>query len=239
MLFPSVRSSQTQTWHTTWKEVVIRPVDQGTRSIADEHSDCKDVQLSGGLASLSVTSTNCQESTISSIPQVNPFKNGYASQDHQSSTLTTFFRKEKKENVACASETNTKQASKGSYNVCQQATSNPKAQKASLATDTTCIRISSLCLALKDADCRGKVEECLGHLTDQDRQLGVYLIGQHSLTTGPETMTLQDILSQGMSLYLGHAPRIPLSTLKFRLELAATLSSTALQLQTTPWLDSS
>ena len=84
--------------------------------------------------------------------------------------------------VAWAREIDNEQDSKSSYNFYQQAVSNPKVQKDSLRTNATHIRISSLCLALKDADCKGKVEECLGHLTDQDRQLGVWIVGQHSLS---------------------------------------------------------
>ena len=239
VLFPSVGSSQTQSLHTIWKETVIRPVNEGTRCITDEHLDCKEVHLSGRLASLAVTGTNCQVTMVSSTAHVNTFESSSACQDHQSSALTTFLRKGKVKRVAWSKKIDNEQESKSSYNFCQQAVSNPEVQKTSLPTDTTHIRISSLCLALKDADCKGKVEECLGHLTDQDRQLGVWIVRQHSLLAGPETMTLREILSQGMSPYPGDAPRAPLSTLKSRLELAATLSSTALQLQNTPWLDSS
>ena len=239
VLFPSVGSSQTQSSHTIWKETVIRPVDEGSRCMRDEHLDCEDVQSSGRLASLAVTGTNCQVTLVSSTAQVNTFESPYACQDHQSSALTTLLRKVKAKRVTWAKEIDNEQESKSSYNFNQQAVSNPGVQKTNLTPDTKQIRISSLCLALKDAECKGKAEECLGHLTDQDRQLGVWIVGQHSLSAGPETMTLQEVLSQGMSPYPGDALRAPLSTLKSRLELAATLSSTALQLQNTPWLDRS
>ena len=238
VLFPSVASSQTQSLNTIWKETVIRPVDEGVRCVTDERLAYKDVQLSGRLASLAVTSTNCQVAMVSSTTRVNIFEGPDTCQDHQPSALTTFLRKGKVKRVAWAKEVDNEQETKSSYNFYQQAVSNPKVQKTSLTTDTTHIRISSLCHALKDANCKGKVEECLGHLTDQDRQLGVWIVGQHSLSAGPETMTLREILSRGMSPYPGDGPRAPLSTLKSRLELAATLSSTALQLQNTPWLDS-
>ena len=132
----------------------------------DEHLDCEDVQSSGRLASLAVTGTNCQVTLVSSTAQVNTFESPYACQDHQSSALTTLLRKVKAKRVTWAKEIDNEQESKSSYNFNQQAVSNPGVQKTNLTPDTKQIRISSLCLALKDAECKGKAEECLGHLTE-------------------------------------------------------------------------
>ena len=67
----------------------------------------------------------------------------------------------------------------------------------------------------------------------------VHVTGQHSPSTALETVTLQDVLTQEMAPSLGECPEDPPSTPKFRLKLAAILASTALQLQTTPWLNNS
>ena len=239
VLFPSTNeSSSTRSLQPTWNETLIRPLADDIWPDADKHINSVGTKISRGLGSVTVTDTTCQVDLFSSALHLGSNGTSTASQVHSPSALVTPIRKEKKK-VTWVSKAKTKLEPESSGHVLGQTISNPGLHKASLTSDTTIISISNLCHALKDVHYKGEVEKCLGHLTGDGRPLGVYVIGQHSPSTGLKTITLRDILAQKMGPYLVDAPEVPLSTPKFRLNLATTLASTALQLQTTPWLNSS
>ena len=204
----------------------------------DKHLNSVDTRASRSLASVTVTDASSRVDVCSSTLHLGSNGTSTASQAHFPSTLATLLRKEKKKVTwASRAELNLKPESSGHAGA--QTIPNPSLHEASLRTDTTIISISNLCHALNDAQYKGEVEKCLGHLTGDGSPLGVYVIGQRSPSTALKTVTLRDILTREMSPYLVDAPEVPLLTPKFRLKLATTLASTALQLQTTPWLNSS
>ncbi len=238
VLFPSANeSSSTRSMQTTWNETLIRPLADDIWPDVDKHLNSVDTTVSRGLASVTVTDANCQVDVFSSTLHLGSNGSSIANQAHFPSALATGIRKEKKK-VTWANRAETKLEPESSGHACGQKVLNPTEQKASLRRDTPIISISNLCHALKDGHYKGEVEKCLGHLTGDGRPSGVYVIGQHSPSTGLKTVTLRDILSREVGPYLGDAPKVSL-TPKFRLELATLLASTALQLQTTPWLNSS
>ena len=105
-------------------------------------------------------------------------------------------------------------------------------------------KIASLCFTLQQErhDSVG-----LGCLYDEQRKHEVFIVSQPSIKPLGETVSLHEILSyESKDLSLGppashiaqaSGRKIPCLTKKNRLQLAVTLASTALQLQTTPWLD--
>ena len=239
VLFPLVsESSSTRSMQTIWSETLIRPLADDIRPDVDKHLNSVDTKVSRSLASVTMTDASSRVDVCSSRLHLGSNGTSTASQAHFPSTLATLLRKEKKK-AAWANIAATKLEPESSGHAGGQRFPNPNLHEASLRTDTTIISISDICHALKDAHHKGEVEKCLGHLTGDGSPLGVYVIGQHSPSTGPKTVTLRDILTREMGPYLVDAPEVPLLTRKFRLKLATTLASTALQLQTTPWLNSS
>ena len=238
VLFPSANESSTRSMQITWNETLIRPLADDIWPDVDEPLNSVDNKVSTGLASVTVTDAGCQVDVFPSMLYLGSNRSSTASQAHRPSALATLLRKEKKK-VAWASRAETKLKPENSGHAWGSTIPNPNLHKASLTTDTQIISISNLCHALKDAHDKGEVEKCLGHLTGDGRPLGVYVVGQHSPSAGLKTITLRDILSREIGPVLDDAPELPLSTPKFRLKLATTLASTALQLQTTPWLNSS
>ena len=238
VLRPSLSESSTRSMQTTWNETLIRPLTDDIWLDMDKHLNSVDTKISRGLASVFVTDASSQIDVSSSALHLGSNGTSIASQAHSPSALASLLRKEKKK-VAWAGIAETKLEPENSGHAGGQTISNPSLHKASLRTDTTIISISNLCHALKDAHYKGEVEKCLGHLTGDGRPLAVYAIGQRSPSKGLKTVTLRDILTREMGPYLVDDPDIPLLTPEFRLKLATTLASTALQLQTTPWLNSS
>ena len=239
VLFPSANESpSSRSLQPTRNETLIRPLADDIWPDADKHLNSVGTKISKGLGSVTVTDAACQVDLFSSALHLGSNRTSTASQAHSLTVLATPIRKEKKK-VAWSGKAKTKLEPESSGHVRGQIIPNPNLHKASLTSGTTIISISNLCHALKDAHYKGEVEKCLGHLTGDGRPLGVYVIGQHSPSTGLKTITLRDILTREMGPYLVGAPEVPLSTPKFRLNLATTLASTALQLQTTPWLNSS
>ena len=239
VLFPSAsESSLTRSIQTTWNETLIRPLADDIWPDVDKHLNSVDTRASRSLASVTVTDASSRVDVCSSTLHLGSNGTSTASQAHFPSTLATLLRKEKKKVTwASRAELNLKPESSGHAGA--QTIPNPSLHEAGLRTDTTIISISNLCHALNDAHYKGEVEKCLGHLTGDGSPLGVYVIGQRSPSTALKTVTLRDILTREMGPYLVDAPEVPLLTPKFRLKLATTLASTALQLQTTPWLNSS
>ncbi|KAL8754301.1 MAG: hypothetical protein Q9199_004445 [Rusavskia elegans] len=88
--------------------------------------------------------------------------------------------------------------------------------------------IDNLCDSLRSASqCRDV--SCVGRLTNEQSNYNVYTVSRHAYQDVDAT-NLHDLLSTDSSNKL---------TRKVRLHLAVVLASTALQLHTTPWLDSS
>ena len=240
VMFPSANaSSSTQPMQMTWKETVIRPMEHLGSKVVEQRMDETEMQLTRGLAALTVTEVSSQFPMISSTLQMGADGGPLLSQAHSPLAWSKKSHSTKKK-VAWAAEPETKQRRHIAGSGCTQAVHNQGPQDPALTFRATTSKIPNLCLALKDAQCKGKEENCLGHLDDEGKSLGVYTIGQHHMPLGPKTTTLRDILSAVPRSLEAQAsvPLVPSMTQKTRLQLAATLASTALQLQMTPWLSS-
>ncbi|KAL8996045.1 MAG: hypothetical protein Q9169_004357 [Polycauliona sp. 2 TL-2023] len=94
--------------------------------------------------------------------------------------------------------------------------------------------IDNLCNSLRSAD-QGDGTTCVGRVTKEENNYDFYALSRLAFQDTDAT-SLHDLLSQNQGLSTNPSHRL---TRKLRLQLAATFASTALQLHTTPWLDSS
>ncbi|KAL8670045.1 MAG: hypothetical protein Q9168_005391 [Polycauliona sp. 1 TL-2023] len=94
--------------------------------------------------------------------------------------------------------------------------------------------IDNLCKLLRSADHSGGTT-CVGRMTKEESNFDFYALSRHAYQENDAT-SLHDLLSQNQGQSMDPSHKL---TRKVRLRLAATLASTALQLHTTPWLDSS
>ena len=94
--------------------------------------------------------------------------------------------------------------------------------------------IDDLCHSLRSIT-KCEDESCVGRLEDEQSSYSVYAVSRCAYQDVDAT-NLYDLLSQNQSPSTAVSNRL---TRKIRLQLAVILASTALQLHTTPWLDSS
>ena len=239
VLFPSAsESSSIRSMQTTWNETLIRPLADDRWPDVDKPLNSVENTVSRSLASVTMTDASSRVDMYSSTLHLSSKGTSTASQALFPRTLATLLRREKNK-VAWARTAEAKLELESSGQAGSETIPSSSLNEASLRTDTTIISISNLCHAFKDAHYKGEGEKCLGHLTGDGGPLVVYVTGQHSPSTALKTVTLRDVLTQEMAPSLGECPEVPPSTPKFRLKLATTLASTAFQLQTTPWLNSS
>lgn len=237
VLFPSTSEiSPNGSRPSIWQETEFRPIedddDVGSRRSISQHSDEVSAQLDSGLGSLTVTASKTHMAIMSSTVQLNI---GMPLADHTSMPFAQRSRlSHLKKKVGWASATPD----------VDSPTSGPANRPP--VVDTRLSLIGSLCLALGQIQGIEQHEICLGSLVDEERSLGVYAIGQQPTPLWTNTTTLHDILSNEPfvlqiqprpAAFQGNQP-VPYMTKKQRLQIAVTLASTILQLQTTEWLSS-
>ncbi|KAL8809034.1 MAG: hypothetical protein Q9200_003778 [Gallowayella weberi] len=125
------------------------------------------------------------------------------------------------------------------------------AQDEVLSREKTCSRapvretgsINDLCTLLRCAEME-PAKSCIGRFTDEQNYYDLFTVSRYEDHT-IHTYTMHDLLHRHQTLMttttvdqpvISGVPR-PRLTKKARLKLAVTLAATALQLQTTPWLD--
>ncbi len=237
VLFPSTSEiSPNHSRPSTWQETEFRPIEDddeiGPRRNNSQYSDEDSAQLASGLASLTVTASKTHMAIMSSTVQLGI---GIPLADH---TNMPFAQRCKlpqlKKKVGWASETPDVDSTASALTNCLP------------AVDTRRGLIRNLCYALGQIQSIEQHETCLGCLVDEERSLGMYAISQQPTLSWTHTTTLHDVLSnepfilqiQPRPAALHGNQTVPYMTKKQRLQIAVTLASTILQLQTTDWLSS-
>ena len=250
VLFPFTNHSSTT---PTWQETDIRPLNDGENRTLRHHSDEADLQLAAGLASVTLSSTNAKShmAMVSSSYILSAVGKSPIDQNNLHSRRGARAAAVAKK-VAWASETQEKwdqprgnSLSSGDGPTESRVVLAPNQASHSAMDSLRLTKIANLCHALHQFQCDERHEICLGCLVHEDRSLGVYALRQQPRSWA-NTVTLHDILKRPSSRSSNHGvstPQMDVSAIphlskKHRLQLAVTLASTALQLQTTPWLES-
>ncbi|KAL8780645.1 MAG: hypothetical protein Q9213_006382 [Squamulea squamosa] len=94
--------------------------------------------------------------------------------------------------------------------------------------------INDMCSSLRSISLRLN-KSCIGRLTHKESSYDVFTVSRHEYQD-VDVSTLHDLLSRSQGVPMDASTKL---TRRARLQLAVILASTALQLHTTPWLDTS
>lgn len=250
VLFPTTSElPQNDPNPTFWQETDFRPIgdDKDARGKPNDSqpTDEFDTKLAAGLASLTMTASKTHMAIISSTVQLSI---GMPLTDHTNIPLS------RKTNLNHFKKKVGRAADKADDVDCHRIKNKMPSDSDSLASqspipvvDPGQALIEDLCHALSQIQSTERRETCVGRLVDKELSLVMYAVGQQPPTSsGASTTTLHDLLGHDNSsmqpqpglVTFTRTVSLPYMTKKQRLQIAVTLASTALQLQTTEWLNS-